>query len=137
MKKRLLFSIVLLLICFFVFPGTVSADDELYVTGTCGENLTWILEENSLIIDGDGPMYDYLGSVAPWSEYEDSIFSVFIQNGITTVGSGAFQNSKTICRIGLPDSLIHIGDYAFNGCTKLEGHDQPHDQCMISHVSSA
>ena len=68
-------------------------------SGTCGDNLTWKLNERyELIIEGTGAMpdYDSAGS-APWYEYRESIQTITLPEGVTS-----------------------IGDYAFSGCSSLQ-----------------
>ena len=56
MKKR----IVALLIALCLVCGIIPAVSATTVaSGTCGENLTWRLEDETLYIEGEGDMYDY------------------------------------------------------------------------------
>ncbi len=41
--------------------------------GTCGENLTWVLTNNTLVIAGTGEMTEH-----PWAEFKDDIHTVVI-----------------------------------------------------------
>lgn len=72
-------------------------------SGTCGENLSWTLdEEGTLTISGTGAMADYdcEENLAPWADYK--IITVVIESGVTTIGAYAFDRcseltSVTIC----------------------------------------
>ena len=68
-------------------------------SGTCGDNLTWKLNERyELIIEGTGAMPDYASAgSAPWYEYRESIQTITLPEGVTS-----------------------IGDYAFEGCSSLQ-----------------
>ncbi len=90
-------------------------------SGVCGDFLIWRLtNEGELIIDGFGDMYDYTGEEkAPWYEYRESIKSVCIGNGATSVGNYAFWWCDYITIIDIPESVKRIGSYAFYHCTGL------------------
>lgn len=85
-------------------------------SGTCGENLTWVLDENgTLTISGTGAMT----SPVWWNSYKDSIKTVVIKDGVTTIEEGAFEDCKNLTSITIPASVTKIGDYAFENCTNL------------------
>ena len=48
-----------------------------------------------------------------------SLSSVTLGEGITTIGSYAFQNAMWLTEITLPSTITTIGEYAFYGCTGL------------------
>ena len=85
-------------------------------SGTCGENLTWVLEENgTLTVSGTGAMT----SPVWWNSYKDSIKTVVIKDGVTTIEEGAFRDCKNLTSITIPASVTKIGDYAFKNCENL------------------
>ena len=43
-----------------------------------------------------------------------------ISEGITSIGSGAFQNETFLVSIVLCSTLLSVGDSAFAGCRRLE-----------------
>ena len=49
----------------------------------------------------------------------NSIKSVEIENGITSVGSYAFYNCSKLTNITMPEGVTSIGKSAFNGCSSL------------------
>ena len=93
---------------------------EQIASGTCGDNLTWVLDvSGTLTISGRGNMDNYGTSPsAPWYEYRDSIFKVVIEEGVTTIGSTAF-NGCNFSNIVIPQSVKRIGKWAFWGCSYL------------------
>ena len=102
------------------FNVTVSdsaADDK---SGSCGENATYSLsDEGVLTISGTGAMNSYSASdAAPWAEYTDSITSVVIESGITSVGDYAFSGCSKVSSVELAE-VISIGSHAFDGCSSL------------------
>lgn len=107
-----------------------------------------LTETGELTISGNGPMYDYsfnwdYGALvgndeltkddmkkeeapwvyAVWKEEETGgksieIKKVTIENGITSIGAGAFFGIKSVDKIVLPESVTTIGTQAF-GCMAL------------------
>lgn len=94
--------------------GTIFAQ-----SGTCGDNLTWNLNNGNLIISGVGTMENYLNSYAPWSDYRENITSVVINNGVTSIGDGAFLFMSAINSISIPNSVTSIGEASFGNCEGL------------------
>ena len=100
-----------------VMPVMPAAATEI-ASGTCGDNLTWVLNQyNELIISGMGDMEDYLNPdpglrAAPWLEFRKSIRKVIIEDGVTSIGSYAFSKCN-FSEIYLPSSLSSIGEGAF------------------------
>ena len=126
MKKRsLAFFLCITLLCMLwapLIPAASAAD--IINSGTCGEDLTWTLDvDGVLTISGTGAMQDYywdFGDVAtPWKEYCQDIQTVIIESGVTSIGSFAFYDCKSLTSVSLPDSLEQIGTYAFRDCSSL------------------
>ena len=85
-------------------------------SGTCGENLTWVYDQEScvLTISGTGSMDDYDTQSRPWSSsITDKAKSLVIREGVTTIGKEAFKQFYKLQSISIPTSLQSIGDKAF------------------------
>ena len=93
-------------------------------SGTCGDDLTWSLDETSgvLTISGTGFMTDFTGwydsdscyhTDAPWYAYSSSIKSVIVEEGVASVGNWAFMLVYSLENVTLPSSLRFVGDNAF------------------------
>ena len=88
-------------------------------SGTCGKHLKWKLTaEGVLTITGTGKMKNYSGSSRPWSAYKNVIKQVIIDDGVTTIGDGAFANTS-LTSITIPNSVTTIGSSAFYDCSSL------------------
>lgn len=115
--------------------------------GACGAedaDLSWFLDSsNELILLGIGAMMDYEAeTAAPWDEWKAEIKAVIIKDGVTsigsyafdgytalesytysptseleTIGAHAFEGCTALTAIGGPDSVTTVGDYAYAGCT--------------------
>lgn len=101
--------------CVFSIAATIIA------SGSCGENLTWSLDENGVLtISGTGAMADYglfRGKPAPWHEHRDKIKTVLIESGVTSIGDDAFAECSEITSVTIPASVTSIGKMAFADCT--------------------
>lgn len=90
------------------------------VSGLCGENVRWTVEDGVLTISGEGAMADYDKAIyAPWYDLTERITAVKIGNGVTYVGSYLLENSSVLREITLAESVETIGSYAFRNCTEV------------------
>ena len=96
-------------------------------SGSCGDSVSWTLNHltNTLTISGTGAMEDYY-VLADYYLYEpgwygmrDSIYTVVIENGITTIGKYAFYKMSAISSVTIPNSVTSILAQAFDGCDSL------------------
>jgi hypothetical protein len=87
-------------------------------SGTCGDNLTWTLENETLTISGTGAMTDY-DYFPPWASSANFIITVVIEDGITSIGNYAFRECSNLSTINIPTSVTRIGEAAFSGCSSL------------------
>ena len=90
-------------------------------SGTCGDNLTWKLEDDTLTISGSGAMTNWSSSSSvPWYSSRDKLKSVQIGNGVTSVGNHAFEECRNLTSVIISDSVTSIGYSAFNYCSDLK-----------------
>lgn len=109
MKAKRLFSL-LLTACMLAGMLQLGVSAEA-TSGTCGENLTWVLEGDTLTISGTGPMYDYSETnPAPWTGA--SVKLVEVQAGATTIGNYAFKGLSPRDFV-LGDTIEVVGRRAF------------------------
>ena len=86
------------------------------------ESVTWTLaDDGTLTISGSGAMadYDYGSNQAPWVSDRNSIQTVIIGDGISTIGNFAFNACRNPTSITIPGSVTSIGICAFSSCTSL------------------
>lgn len=90
-------------------------------SGTCGENLTWTLDEyGTLTISGTGAMSNYgASSAVPWNAYKNNIKQIILTSGVTNIGSYAFADCFALTLIEIPNSVVDIHSYAFINCESL------------------
>ena len=120
--------------------SSLSSDKSNIYSGTCGENAKWSLDTATgvLTISGSGDMYDYSHTnKAPWCSQKDSIKSVYIENGITTIGNEAFYDCSSLTSITIPVSVISIGGRVFFNCISLESITIPDSVTNIGDIAFA
>ena len=101
-------------------------NSEAVVAGKCGDNLTWSLSsDGTLTISGTGDMYDfdYNEYPCPWRKYENDLSTqithVVIENGVTSIGNGAFYQLTNLADVVIPEGITRIGNEAFSMCSSL------------------
>ena len=89
--KNIKMKIILFIISLISFAFAQTA-----TTGNCGASCTYTFHSGNgtLIISGTGAMTSYSSSNQPWNSYKDSIKSVIIEKGITSIGKYAFFNTN-------------------------------------------
>ncbi len=91
-------------------------------SGTCGDDVTWVLENGVLTISGAGEMWDYktYSSNAPWYKVRATITEVIIKPGITHIGDAAFYWCSNLTSVTIPDTVTSLGAWSFDWCDELE-----------------
>ncbi|MEE1225212.1 MAG: leucine-rich repeat protein [Clostridia bacterium] len=92
------------------------------VGGTCGEALRWEFDSRGVLtIKGTGNMdnYNKYSDRAPWFEYSEDVFSVNIENGVTSIGECAFFECINLMSVNIADSVVAVGNEAFCCCYAL------------------
>ena len=90
--------------------------EEVPTSGTWGDNLTWSIDGDVLTISGEGAMQDMDldGDIFPeWFYHYETIRSIVLEEGITSIGMNAFINLSALSQVSIPSSVTSIGDYAF------------------------
>ncbi|MGN0487184.1 MAG: leucine-rich repeat protein [Acutalibacteraceae bacterium] len=97
-----------------------SVEYDIIDAGKCGDHISWrLMSDFSLFLEGTGDMYSYTKAPEIWDEYAESITSVVVSDGITSIGDYAFYHCKNISSLVLSTVLMKIGAYAFYGCESL------------------
>ncbi len=89
--------------------------------GKCGDNIKWKITGDTLYISGSGKMYDYDNrdsskNKVPWKK---SFSKVVISDGVTSIGSCAFEGCESLSSVSIPASVKSIGERAFQFCMSL------------------
>lgn len=121
MKKVI--SLTLILIMVVGLLSTISVFSAT-TSGKCGETLSWSYDksEQALSIIGTGKMYNYdisKNEYAPWAGYKESVLYIDIDEGVTSIGDGAFFDFNKIRNITIAENIKSIGKQAFYSCDEL------------------
>ena len=120
-KKLLSLALALVMV---VGMCPVSAFAAEPTSGTYGKDVTWTFDSSTgkLTIAGAGKMYDVnniLSSDFVSGLPKNSILSVQICDGVTSVGACTFAYCNNLTNVTIAGSVKSIGDYAFSGCQNL------------------
>lgn len=139
MKRKWGLAVVLAVICAVLLCIGVAADT--VAEGTCGENLTWVLDDAGVLtISGEGEMEDYDSGTwnTPWHPYRKKINSIVLEEGVTSIGTHAFDSYSNsyyyysaLVSHKIPNSLTSIERYAFNCCAGLTSIEFPKNLAYI------
>ncbi|MEG2834291.1 MAG: leucine-rich repeat protein, partial [Ruthenibacterium sp.] len=80
-------------------------------------------DETTLTIAGTGRMKDFSTNATsrpPWFSSNNSIRTVTISQGVTSIGNYAFAYLKALPSVVIPTGVTSIGCYAFDGCSNLK-----------------
>lgn len=96
-------------------------DGDPVMLGVLDGGLSWELYENgSLFIHGEGAMPEWTSvKDAAWRDKIHTVKTVYIEKGVTAVGSYAFTNAVNLTAVYLSDTVTAIGNSAFQRCEKL------------------
>ena len=122
MNKRIISLCLAIALLLCLLPQTAIPASAETNSGTCGENLTWSFapDTGTLTIEGSGAMKGYgYNTHAPWEDYRESIQTVLLPEGLTSIGAYAFYGCTALTSVTIPDSVTSIDAYAFRNCTSL------------------
>ena len=109
-------TFILAVVACILLIGT--SDDSSAESGNCGDNAKWELNSGVLTISGTGEINRYYsGSYEP---YIGSIKMVAIEEGITYIGSFAFNGGSSIDCVMIPGTVTDIGNDEFKNCSSLK-----------------
>ena len=113
---------------------------DFVVTGTCGDNYTWSLEDGvfwaeggdnltysldlatgHLIVEGTGG----IGVFQAWASYAAKIKTVELRPGVRGIGYEAFLNCVNLESIQIPDTVTFVSGNAFENCRSLKSVELP------------
>lgn len=105
----------------FLLALIASAGTLFAASGTCGDNLTWTLDDKGVLtVSGYGDMRDFWTSERPtWEPYAASVKSIVIEEGITRIGTSAFKECTLATSVSIAESVTDIGGWAFSYCESL------------------
>lgn len=121
MKKTMKKTLAIVLAIFMIVSTVpvVFATTEV-ANGTAGEGITWVLDsDGTLTVSGTGEIV-VEDDTPPWNEYNESITSVVVEEGITNLPRMFVRYATNLKTASIPSTVSDFHYYAFRGCTSLE-----------------
>lgn len=121
-KSKRMLSLILsacLLITAIYIPYACFAEIK---SGKCGRTATYEFDDTTgtLTMSGTGEVTGSQAGCTTWKNYKDSITTLIIEEGITSIYQDTFKNFTNLETVILPQSITSIGRSAFSGCTSLK-----------------
>lgn len=104
----------IIIFAFMAFPFLSHASNP---SGTCGDNATWYVSNDTLYIMGSGDM-NTNGNYGDW-RFRASFKYLVFSDSITSISSNAFQDCSSLKEIFWGKGIRSIGKCAFWSCTSL------------------
>ena len=119
--NKILSALLALVLCVGLFSIGATSASAAEISGTCGKDLIWSLENGVLTISGTGEMnnYDTL-FVPPWNLYSHLVQRIVVDDGVTSIGDRAFYGMNSLTTVILPASVTRLGEMAFYECIALK-----------------
>ncbi len=118
MRKRVIgFILVFCMAMGMMMPGQVFAAAQ---SGTCGSGVTWSFSNGTLTIGGSGAMTEFATvRETPWYSFRNSIKSVVVGDGVTSIGAYSFWYCEYLSSVKLGNGITDIGFGAFHSTASL------------------
>ena len=118
---------LLLVLCLMISVAPVTAH-AVTASGTCGF-LTWTLSDDGVLTISGNSSMGYVDSVSgfiadfyvknPWKDVKDSIQTVIIEDGVTSICGYAFWGFENLQSVNIGNGVTNIAISAFNDCGSL------------------
>lgn len=120
-RKKVILGIAAVLLILVLIDSDVFGEPEEIYASSAEETIQWSLTDGVLRISGTGAMPDYVSILdQPWYEQETEVTSIAIEDGVTRIGSGAFEYMENVVDVTMADTVTEIGDSAFYDCIGLQ-----------------
>ena len=123
--------IIRIIVCIGVYMLSSPISSQTY-KGRWGENIKWEYDvvSHSITMSGRGDMLDarvdsWRNGIASIHDFVHSAEHLIIEEGISSVGAGAFSEFANLQSVHLPSTIKKIGRSAFSGCIKLRAFEIP------------
>ena len=124
--QKIISLILCVALCIGICVPVNAANDEV-ASGSCGTSLTWTLNSSGVLtVSGTGTMDEWSAETnVPWYSQKESITTVVISEGVTSIGKYAFKGCTNLTEVQIAEGITRIGYGAFQNCTALLSVDLP------------
>lgn len=99
-------------------------------TGQCGDHVSYSINGDTLVVYGQGLMWDYWGWNSPFNN-QYYVTKLVIEEGVTYVGNATFVNMDGLTEITFPHNILAVGDELIQSCPILEKVTFLNPKCII------
>ena len=117
--KKIISLICVLALCLGLFAVTAAAAE------SCGEGVTWKLEDGVLTISGTGATNEYVRNSdsdsvnTPWWNQRSQITAIVVEEGVRELDNYTFYKCDKVTSVTLPSTLERVETRVFGGCSSL------------------
>ena len=110
-------SWIVIVLAGVMLAAGLAATPALAETGTCGEGVTYVIDQGTLTISKTGEGTGVITKA--FVDSSDYVNAVVIEDGVTAIGANIFAELGNLKSVTIPESVRSIGSYAFYNCQNL------------------
>ena len=106
----------------FKFFDETSSGNPWDVSVSQDKSVMLEVADAEITITGTGAMKDFPNTEVAWKDYKDTVTSVTIADGVTSIGNNVFNGFTNLNIVNVPDSITTVGNDTFDNCPRVDIH---------------